>query len=330
MEKQSISIAMCTYNGERYLREQLESLRAQSLLPGELVICDDGSTDDSRELIESFRAAAPFAVRLIVNEQRLGPARNFQNAIERCVGELIALADQDDVWCAGKLERLAQALEEHPEAAYAFSDGEMIDERGQPLGIGLWETIGFSPKHWDDFSGQRQFHQLFKANVITGCAMAFRANRKSLFLPIPEHWIHDYWIAMLGSIFGYGVAIPERLICYRKHASQQIGVKRDSVVRRGRESLSARKQDYWDRLAGIRELQERVRSYSMIQPCPGNYLAEIDQRAIHLARRAASQDASGFKRLSMVLDECFTGRYARFSGAWRSVLRDLCPPFLLH
>jgi hypothetical protein len=206
----------------------------------------------------------------------------------------------------------------------------MMNEQGQLLGIGLWETIGFSPRYWDVPSSAVQFHQLLNANVVTGCAMAFRADMKSLFLPIPDHWIHDHWIALVGSIFSYGIPIPERLFRYRKHQSQHTGVKKESLVRRGKESLASQKQDYRDRLAGVRELQDRVRSCSEWQACPSNYLHEIEERTIHWAMRAASQDASGLPKLRMVLEEWFTGRYGRYSGSWRSVLRDLCPPFLLH
>src|ERR1700760_4242642 len=109
-----ISVAMCTYNGERYLREQLESIAEQSLLPIELVVCDDGSTDDSILILEEFRARAPFSVRIIRNEVKLGSTRNFDQAMTSTSGEFIALCDQDDRWKPRKLEKLVAVLLENP------------------------------------------------------------------------------------------------------------------------------------------------------------------------------------------------------------------------
>src|SRR5947208_14214106 len=103
MPKRSISVAMCTYNGERFLKEQLESLAAQTRQPDELVVCDDRSTDSTPHIVEAFARAAPFPVRLEVNDRCLGSTKNFEHAILRCTGALIALSDQDDVWHPEKL-----------------------------------------------------------------------------------------------------------------------------------------------------------------------------------------------------------------------------------
>lgn len=92
----TISTAMCTYNGEKYLREQLESIARQTLLPNELVVCDDCSSDETVEIIQDFSRNAPFSVRLMINENNLGFAKNFEKAITLCSGEIIVLSDQDD------------------------------------------------------------------------------------------------------------------------------------------------------------------------------------------------------------------------------------------
>src|SRR5216683_3439034 len=113
---------MCTYNGARFLLHQLESIAAQTRLPNELVVCDDRSADESLEIVRSFAKRAPFPVRLEINEKNLGSTKNFEKAIGLCQGEIIALADQDDVWKPRKLAVLEKTLEEHPEAGYVFSD----------------------------------------------------------------------------------------------------------------------------------------------------------------------------------------------------------------
>src|SRR5688572_14133745 len=99
------SVAMCTYNGARYLKEQLDSFTVQTRLPDELIVCDDGSSDETCQIVSTFAASAPFTVRLEVNQQTLGSTQNFAKAIQLCRGDLIALCDQDDVWLPGKLDK---------------------------------------------------------------------------------------------------------------------------------------------------------------------------------------------------------------------------------
>jgi glycosyltransferase involved in cell wall biosynthesis len=101
----TISIAMATYNGEKFLRDQLSSLANQSRLPDELVVTDDRSTDQTIQILKEFRASAPFAVQLSANDRRLGYAENFLRAAAQCKGDLVAFCDQDDVWMPHKLER---------------------------------------------------------------------------------------------------------------------------------------------------------------------------------------------------------------------------------
>src|SRR3990170_1386197 len=116
-----ISVAMCTYNGATHLAEQLESIAAQDCVPDELVVCDDGSTDATSSMVEQFAARAPFSVRLEVNRQNLGCTQNFAKAVGLCRGQLILLADQDDLWMPQKVRRLAEVLSGHPASAFAFS-----------------------------------------------------------------------------------------------------------------------------------------------------------------------------------------------------------------
>src|ERR1700721_1466926 len=102
----SVSIAMTTYNGEAHLQEQLDSLAEQRLLPAELVIGDDGSTDDTLNILERFAGAAPFPVRIHKNPKRLGYRANFLNVARRCTSQLISFCDQDDVWSVVNLWRV--------------------------------------------------------------------------------------------------------------------------------------------------------------------------------------------------------------------------------
>lgn len=111
--KFNISIAMATYNGERFIREQLDSIAQQTLLPVELVVTDDGSNDSTLAIIDDFAKTAPFEVKIVRNEKQLGFADNFLKAASFCVGDFIAFCDQDDVWMVNKLERCMQAFHDN-------------------------------------------------------------------------------------------------------------------------------------------------------------------------------------------------------------------------
>src|SRR5262245_41984379 len=155
--KPAISVALCTWNGSAFLREQLQSIAAQSLPPHELVIFDDCSSDDTVALARQFAESTPFPVRVHVNPRNLGTRENFAASIAACTGEIIALSDQDDVWRPNKLERLGSALAENPDAAFAFSDALMVDEQLQPIPCTLWEATRFSHAERAQFQRRRGF-----------------------------------------------------------------------------------------------------------------------------------------------------------------------------
>jgi glycosyltransferase involved in cell wall biosynthesis len=218
-----ISVAMCTFNGGRYLREQLESVAGQSCLPCELIVCDDKSTDDSIAILKQFQAEAPFSVRIIQNAHRLGSTRNFDQAIGLCRGEFIALCDQDDRWLPGKLKRLANALCENPFLGGVFSDANLIDGNGEAMKVSLFARHSFTS------AKQRNFiscptSMLLKHDVVTGATLMFRASIRRYCSPIPATWIHDGWLAWMIALHARLSLIPEPLVDYRIHAGQQLGV----------------------------------------------------------------------------------------------------------
>ncbi len=106
-----ISVALCTFNGERFLPRQLASIQQQTRLPDELVICDDRSTDTTLAIVRSFASSVSFPVKVMQNERNLGSTKNFENAMRLCSGDLIALSDQDDVWYPQRLARSEQELQ---------------------------------------------------------------------------------------------------------------------------------------------------------------------------------------------------------------------------
>ena len=132
---------MCTYNGERYLAEQLNSLAAQIRLPAELVVSDDGLSDRTISVVEEFKRRAPFPVRVVQNRVNVGYRRNFEQAIRMCEGNYIALCDQDDRWYPHKLARLVEVMSADDQIGGVFSDGDLIGEAAEATGQTLWDMV---------------------------------------------------------------------------------------------------------------------------------------------------------------------------------------------
>ena len=218
-----ISIALCTYNGGRHLAVQLESILLQTLPPMELVICDDGSSDDTVIRVERFAHAAPFPVRFFRNVTNLGSTRNFEQAMQHCVGQAIALCDQDDVWRPDKLARMAAVLEREPAIAGVFSNAQLIDDNGQPVPGDLWQRFGFSPARQRRFDRSTAALQLIRRDTVTGATLLLRSCWLPRLLPIPPAWVHDGWIALLLASMAELRALPLCPMSYRLHAAQQVG-----------------------------------------------------------------------------------------------------------
>lgn len=221
-----VSVVMCTYNGSRFLEEQLESIRIQTRQPDELVVCDDGSQDETCAILKSFSQIARFRVRVYINRERLGSTRNFDQAIRLADGDLIALADQDDRWMPQKLETLAPYFEDE-EVSGVFTDASLIDQIGNPLGqTSLWAHGHLNTRDLQRFR-QDPVGLLLRQDVATGATMVFRAAVRNLYLTIPHEWMHDGWLAWMMVLYadtvGRLAALPERLIEYRTHSAQQTG-----------------------------------------------------------------------------------------------------------
>lgn len=224
MKQPTVSVALATYNGERYLPEQLASIAHQTRPPDELVIGDDQSSDATERIVREFARQVPFDVHFTRNPERLGSSQNFAAILARCSGELILLSDQDDLWAAARVQRSIEVLSAHPRAGFAFSNAALISGEGEPLSGSLWARAFFGAREQQKFRERRGHEVLLKTNVVTGATMAVRRDALPSALPVPPGWVHDGWLAFLLERQHGAVAVDEPWIAYRVHASQQIGV----------------------------------------------------------------------------------------------------------
>lgn len=200
-----ISIAMATYNGSKYVLEQLESFANQTRLSDELIVSDDCSTDNTLDIVEKFSRTAPFKVKVYQNSSNLGYAQNFDKALSHCTGDLIFLSDQDDVWFPEKVARIASVMHQKPKSLLIMNDAELTDSLLCSTGLtklGQLKSAGFSDE-----------------SFVMGCCVAIHRTLLDLLLPIPEVSLsHDNWLVEVSSLLGIKKVVPEVLQCYRQHS----------------------------------------------------------------------------------------------------------------
>ena len=263
----NLSIALCTYNGAVYLKEQLKSIAAQTRTPDELVISDDQSSDDTLRVIEEFAATAGFPVRLSVNESNLGIAKNFEKAISLCRGGVILLSDQDDVWHSDKLESVERIFEAKPQLSLVFSDAELVDETLRPFDETLFDRVHFDGRKQSLVRSGRALDVQLRENLVCGCTVAFRANLKELVLPISGGGplVHDGWIVLLIAAVGEIDFINRPLLKYRQHPAQQCRVTK---TRSWHETMTSSNIDRACRVRQADQLNEafeRLAAYGLSQ-----------------------------------------------------------------
>lgn len=317
-----ISIAMTTYNGAKFLQAQLDSFVAQTRQPDDLVVRDDGSSDGTLKILQQFQKIAPFSVRIYRNTSKLGYVQNFAKAIERCEGDLIYLSDQDDVWRADKIQKIAETFAAQAGVAYVFSDADLVDENLMHLGT-LWQKIGFAGERYQRYAaGDQVTAMLSGGNFVYGNSLAFRANRRDVILPINNTSVtlaHDTWISLLLSTLGQrGVALPDTLVAYRQHSHQVVGAGKKQTLDEGIMRIREDKTRYCrEKAAGLRAISARAQGAS------ADTLNLIEQCITHLQARSALHSMSMADKFRMVWQETASGRYTRFSSSLKSALKDL-------
>jgi len=325
-DRPSISVALCTFNGEAFIRDQLNSIATQSRLPDEVVVSDDHSSDGTVAIINAFCNTVPFPVRLHVNEKNLGSARNYEKAIQACQGDVIFFADQDDVWYPTKIETMAPLLLSGEISDFVFSDADIVNESLLPLGRHLWESVPFSLKMQRRFMRGQAFDVLLHHNVVTGATAAFASRWQSLFLPFPSGWYQDAWIALLLAAVGKVTLVPTPLIKYRQHSRQQLGMPAPAALHR-RASMAIRTagRGHQERLCTlarmVSDVEQRLLTAKDCSLSPG-VLSSLSAKKAHLQRRG-NLPAARLLRVPMVLRELVNGNYRRYASGLLSAARDL-------
>ena len=220
-----ISVCVATYNGERYIEQQLQSILAQLTQKDEVIVSDDGSTDATLARIQALKDPR---VRVLAHTH-MGATRSFYAALEQTQGDYIFLADQDDVWLPNKVTRCTETLQSYDLVA---SDAQVTDASLNVVAPSLFQLIG---------SKEGLFRNWMLCSFYGSC-MAFRRSVLEAALPFPtgSYVAHDWWIGIVAEMVGRVLFLPEPLILYRRHEANLTDLNSRSVLTRSSRSWGAK------------------------------------------------------------------------------------------
>lgn len=314
---------MATYNGGRFLREQLDSVLAQTLPPAEMIVCDDRSTDDTGAIIAAFTATAPFPVRLVVNETRLGASDNFLKAISLCTSPLVALCDQDDVWLPEKLATSVARIA-GDDSLLALHTARVVDEALRPTG---WLRQGIARN-----AVAEPLSLLAFDDAGWGMSMTFRraiaeldpAARRPVS-PVTGTAIgHDTWMYVLAGALGRVSQIDAPLILYRQHGANAFGVAKTPLRTRMLGPITVPVARHRHRARFLVQSRDRLREIARTSPA---FAAQAAAAATTFDRLAEQAEArvrlyaapSIAERLAGLI-ACHRGRPAGYASLAKDTL----------
>ncbi|MDP8265843.1 MAG: glycosyltransferase family 2 protein [Candidatus Aceula meridiana] len=271
-----ISIALATYNGEKYLREQLDSIYGQTYKDIEVVVCDDCSTDGTMLILKEYENK--HGLRVYCNEKNLGYIKNFEKAVLLCRGEYVALSDQDDMWVPQKLETLMKELGHN---LLIFSDLSLVAEDGK--------EIAKSASRYNRVNLRRALAIQYMAfrNYINGCTILFRRELVKKAVPFNPHVPHDYWLAMFALNENRLTYVPDQLVKYRQHSDNEFGMQPTTL------------SNMVIRIAGIKEeLAKMILNEQELASCEKfcDDFKQVIRRAAYVCKIITSENTSFFLR----------------------------------
>ena len=309
MKKHTLSIAMATYNGEKYLSEQLASFLSQSIRPDELVICDDGSTDSTLNLLREFKAEADFDVIIVENENNLGYAKNFEKVISLCTGDVIFLSDQDDIWLPDKLNNVNRVFLDHKDINVVINNQYICDNTMLKQGSVT------------SLTQEKSFNGSYDLFVI-GCCTAIRQTWLDVVLPFPLNWplAHDDWIAFLSIESDCRYLMEEPLQLYRRHESNVSNAKTSDVQYL---DIYQKIKGKFNQFKGGSWKLEPLIFLCIYERLSIKFSDEIyREKFVFSENRFKEMSKPFFLRIGFILSALVSRKY-QFARGWKSIIKDL-------
>lgn len=328
-----ISVALGTHNGERFVGEQIASILSQTRPVDEIVLSDDASSDRTVAIVEEAVAAhwethgaAPELV-VLRNDPALRVTKNFEQALRRANGDLVALCDQDDVWHPTRIERLAAKFDD-PAVLFVFSNARQVGAEGEYLGHDLFEAIAMSPGERGLIDDGRAFEQFMRRNLATGATVMLRRSLVDVATPFPETWLHDEWLAVVAAAFD-GVRMHDEVLTdYRQHGNNQVGMTKIGLGRKFAMFAQPRTERNMRLFLRAQALDERIDS--LASPIDG---AKPDVKYREMAHQKYSFEQARqtypeprLKRIAPILTQLRAGNYSRYGTGLKDAVRNLLQP----
>ena len=296
------------------------------MLPDQIVVSDDASGDGCVALIEAAigdwqrQSRTPLPLKILRNAVPLNVTKNFEQAVMACTGDLIALCDQDDIWHADRLARMAAEFEQRPDLLLLHSNARLVDDQGLDLPGSLFSALEVRPFELEWIHGQRAFDAFLRRNLVTGATTVFRRSLLKYALPFPKEWLHDEWLGMVAAAMGGVDVLEQPLTDYRQHASNQIGARREPFIAKFHKAFALRDGTLGDRVLKIEVLLAHLSQCG--DATPAHVLEKLQQKLAHQRFRAALPELR-LARCLPVLREALTGRYNQFGRGLHNIARDL-------
>lgn len=313
------SVALCTYNGEKYIAEQLKSILKQSIPPKEIIISDDGSKDKTLKVATDVLRDSSVKYKIVENLTNHGVTNNFSNAISLCTEEIVFTSDQDDVWIENKAEIMLKIFNENKRALLVFSNGELVDSALNLLNCDMWKSVGITDEmlnkgNWFEYMLNRCF--------VTGAAMAFKRELFSSEEKIPTSWLHDGWLAWKAVAQNGLIPCKEKLILYRQHGNNVVGM---SSVTSGK-----RVKNYLDNFKAMKVTHmNRYNRYTDLKEKIGYMLSEYQQEELNDCISfwkdlvECDQSSKRLMRMKIIRKHMKNGDFEKYFNGKKGAIREL-------
>jgi glycosyltransferase involved in cell wall biosynthesis len=327
-----VSIAMATYNGARYIREQLDSFSIQTRLPDELVVCDDCSTDETIQIVNNFKKHSPFNIKVLSNENQLGHTKNFEKAILHCAGDIIFISDQDDVWHKEKIEEHIKLYNENKSHLMIVNNMEIVNDNLKNECITLFDFIK-SKGHGEE-------------SYIFGCGVSIKRDFKQISLPFPDvvrgKFGHDTWLVGFANALKVNHIHYKSLQLYRRHDSNLYNINAIS-----REKINITNiiksiiydeapQNWMIQISIIKLYRSQIEKNidKLIELVGETKIKEImqllDEKMSFLNKRFEISKVNRLSRINLICKLYLSGFYDNNKHALLSVAKDLIRPINQH
>lgn len=326
----TISVVLCTYNGEAYMEEQLSSILKQSRPVDEIIVLDDGSKDDTIEIAERILSKSGTVYRIVRNEENLGAARNFEKGIRLAKGEIVLTSDQDDVWFEQKTADFEAVFREKSDCVLAFSDACVADAALNVIQKSLWLASGFTASKQKQMEQGQYYEVLFSDNVVTGAAMAVRREFACSCAPAPEGTLHDYWFALCAPMYGKIVMIKKPELWYRQHGANVMGAPAKGIWKKMQRWMHTVEilTDDREKRAGRAEALKKMYDEASGSEKLNGYRAQVDEWCKFSVGRNLLRDRGTAAGMRTIFRYCRQGRYRKYVDKKGIVLQELLSLFV--